>query len=153
MENLIPFTIFGSGIVFGILMLVLIIIMFVADLKEIGTMATVAVLIFLGINYFWGNFPVMTYLTWRNVLIYLFLGFIFSLVRTILKGRELTPEEKKHYDLRWAVFRWWFLFPISAINWILGRFLKDVFDWIYDKIEHIYTYLFNLGDNGKVSTR
>ena len=144
MDNLIPFTIFGSGIAFGIVLVILFVAFILSDLEEKGTIAAVAALIFIAINYLWGTFPILSFLTFKNVFIYLLVGFIFSLIRTLFKGRELTPEQKKRYNLKSSVFRWWFLFPFSAINWIFGSLLKDLYNWVYSKISKVYDYIFNL---------
>jgi hypothetical protein len=78
-------------------------------------------------------------------MIYLFLGFIFSLIRTIAKGRELKDtEDKKYFELKEHVFRWWLLWPICAITWVLGRLLVDVYNFLYSKISRVYEFLFNL---------
>lgn len=143
-QNLIPFALFGSGILFTIALLLLFVVLIFCDLEESGISATVSVLIFLGLNYLWGTFDILTILSIRNVLIYVFVGFLFSIIRTYFKGKELPPEEKKYFHLKDHVFRWWFLFPICIINWIFGSLLKDMFDAIYDKISSVYSRLFNM---------
>lgn len=144
MESLIPFTLFGSGILFGIAIVILFFTLIACDLTESGIWATTFVLIFLGLNYFWGTFDVSIILSFRNIGIYLFVGFLFSLIRTYFKGRELSKDEKKYFDLKNHVFRWWFLWPIAAINWVLGRLLMDLFDFVYKKISQLYTSIFNI---------
>ena len=144
-QNLMPaFTLFGNAILFGLALLTLFIVLVIADLSESGTTATISVLIFLGLNYFWGNFDVLTIISIRNVGVYLFLGFLFSLIRTYFKGKELSVEQKKYFDLKDHVFRWWFLFPICLINWVFGSLLKDMFDAIYMKIGKVYSNLFGV---------
>lgn len=144
MESLITFTLFGSGIAFGIILIALFLAFIASDLSETGEYAVVATLIFIGLNYFWGDFPLLSILTLKNILLYIFSGFIFSLIRTYFKGKELTESEKKYFKLKDHVFRWWLLFPISAINWIFGRLLKDLYNWIYSKISKVYEKLFNI---------
>jgi hypothetical protein len=145
MENLIPFAIFGSSLAFAIMVLALIIIFIASDIEESGHIATLALFIALGFNYFWGNFPVLDFFTFKNISIYVFIGFLFSLVRTYFKGKELNkyPEEKKRFRLKEHVFRWWFLFPISAINWFFGHLLKDLFNFVYKGFEQFYDRIFN----------
>lgn len=144
MENLISFTLFGSGVAFGIMMVALFILLLSADVWEEGTVAVVAVLIAIGLNYFWGTFPILKFISIRNISIYLFLGFIFSLIRTYFKGKELKgSDNKKYFNLKDHVFRWWFLFPFSLINWVFGHLLKDLYNWIYSKTSSIYLSLFN----------
>lgn len=137
-------TLFGSGIALGIVLLLLFISLIAADLSESGWFAAVCISVVVILNAFWGTIPILDILTLKNILLYLIIGFIFSMVRTYFKGKELSKDDKKHYDLKSSVFRWWFLFPISLINWVFGDLLKDLFNWIYSKIESIYLKLFNV---------
>ena len=143
MENLINFSLFGSGIIFGIAILLLFISLIASDIEENGWGASVSLGIFLGLNYFWGNFPVLEYLNLRNIGIYLFIGFLFSLIRTYFKGKELNKTQKEYFNLKEHVFRWWFLFPICMINWVFGKLLKDLYNLLYSKVSKIYTIIFN----------
>ena len=93
MENLIPFTLFGSGIAFGIMLVLLFIILISSDIGEDGIYAFVAVIVAVGLNYFWGTFPILSLISFRNISIYLFLGFIFSLIRTYFKGKKLDAKQ------------------------------------------------------------
>ena len=143
MGLLIPFTLFGSGIAFGIMLVILFIVLVASDIEEAGEYAFVAFLIAIGLNYFWGTLPLLLLLTFKNALSYVFIGFIFSLVRTYFKGKELSAKEKENFRLKDHVFRWWFLFPISAINWIFRKLLRDLFNLIYEKISVVYNTIFN----------
>lgn len=143
MENLLPFTLFGSGILCGIILFILLICLLISDKLENGGWAFVLTSIFLGVNHFWGTIPVASLFTWSNVLLYVFIGFVFSLIRTYFKGRELTHESKRYFKLKEHVFRWWFLFPICALNWVFGDLLVDLYDFVYGKIESVYDSLFN----------
>lgn len=144
MEQFLNFTLFGSGIAFGILLLALFIALIWADVEEAGWAATVCVIIAIGLNYFWGDFPTTNYLTFYNIAGYLFLGFIFSIIRTYFKGRELSDKIKKNFDLKGHVFRWWFLFPICAITWFFRRLVVDAWDWLYWKIGGMYRSIFGI---------
>lgn len=145
MENLITYTLFGSAALFLAVVCVFVISLFVADKFESGESAAMATVVLLLANYFWGTFPVLEYLTVRNVGIYLFIGFVFSLIRTYFKGRELRedPESKARFALKDHVFRWWFLFPVSFLSWLFSGILKDLFDVVYTKISGVYTKLFH----------
>ncbi len=146
MENLIPFYIAGSFIAFAVTFAILFIVIICSDLAESGSFATVAIGAFLGIMYFWGDPTFFEIFTWRNVGIYLFAGKVFALVRTYFKGNELNKEEKKNYiqyDLRDNYLRWWFLFPISAINWVFGRLLRDLGLFVFSKMEKVIIAIFN----------
>ena len=144
MDYLFSFTLFGSGIAFGITLGILLIILIFSDLGESGVLGFLAFLIAIVLNHFWGNFPILHYLSFRNISIYLFLGFIFSLVRTYFKGKKLNEQQKKYFELKEHVFRWWFMFPICLINWIFGDLLKDFYNLIYTKLSKIYESIFNL---------
>jgi len=155
------FILFGSAIGFGIALAVLFLVFLLSDIYENGYAATSSVIAFLIINYFWGNFAWVSIFTWYNVGIYLLIGFIFSLVRTYFKGKEFKivskplfdgdtehmvnedGERKESFELKEHVFRWWFLFPFAAINWVFGRLLIDAWDFIYRKTSKIYESIFN----------
>lgn len=144
MEQFLNFTLFGSGIAFGILLLALFIALIWADIEEVGWAATVSVIIAIGLNYFWGDFPILKYLTFYNIAGYLFIGFLFSIIRTYFKGKELGDKTKKTFNLRDNVFRWWFLWWICAINWIVGRLIADAWNWIFDKLGGMYRSIFGI---------
>ena len=143
MENLIPFTLFGSGIAFGIMLVLLFIILISSDIGEDGIYAFLAVTIAAGLNYFWGTFPILSIISLRNISIYLFLGFVFSLIRTYFKGKKLDAEKKKYFDLKEHVFRWWLMFPICLITWVFGDLLKDLCNFVYSKLSKVYQSIFN----------
>lgn len=144
METLLNFTLFGSELVFYISVISLFIILIFSDPGESLTTAGGAVASFYLFNYFWGNLPLQEILTLKNIGVYTSLGFVFAIVRTYFKGRELDIEERKHFDLKEAIFRWWFLFPIYIINWIWGELLKDLYNFVYVKIKKFFEFIFNL---------
>ena len=143
---LIPFSLFGSVIAFNLIVLTALIIIFISEFTESGGFALCTVLVFLVFNFFWGNLEILNYLTLYNIGSYLFLGFIFSLIRTYFKGKEFKDEKRNKSDfwLKQHVFRWWFLFPFSAVNWVFGTLLRDLFNFAYSKVEGMYLKLFNL---------
>lgn len=143
MENLIPFTLFGSGIAFGIMLVVMFIVFIISDIEEAGYSAFIFLLIVLGLNYFWGNFPILEYFSFKYLLMYFFIGFIFSLIRTYFKGKELTEYKKEYFVLKEHVFRWWLMWPISLINWMFGKLFVDLYNFIYKRVEKFYQMLFN----------
>lgn len=158
MGNLI---LFGSGISFGIAAAILFIAFILSDIYENGYSATISLLVFIGLNYFFGNLLWLSVFTWMNVGAYLFIGFLFSLVRTYFKGKEFNVEDKdgagagniryynskrenkKDFELKDNVFRWWFLFPISALTWIFGHLFVDLWNFLYSKVEKMYDWLFD----------
>lgn len=143
METLLGLSLFGSVFAFYAVLVVLLIIFFSAEFSESGIIAASSFGCFLLLNYFWGNLPLFEIFTFKNIAIYIIAGFIFAIIRTYFKGRELKGDDKKYFDLKSAIFRWWFLFPVSAINWILGKLLKDLYDFVYSKIEKFFNSIFN----------
>lgn len=143
MENLIPFTVFGSAIGFGIMIAIYLIVLFISDWEESGTFATVITGVLVGVIYFWGDTAFFEIFNWKNIAMYLLVGKVFALVRTYFKGKELDAFQKKSFNLRDNYLRWWFLFPFSAINWILGRLLKDFGTFIYSKMSGVIEKIFN----------
>lgn len=143
METLLQLALFGSFTWFVIFTAALFVILLVSDLEENGYVATLFITLFLICNYFWGNLPLLKLITRETVIAYVLIGFIFSIIRTYFKGKELSVREKKDFQLKEHVFRWWFLFPIAAINWIFGRLLKDLWNSVYNKVGSMYLYIFN----------
>lgn len=143
MENLIPFTLFGSGIAFGVMLILLFIVLLWSDSVESGEIGFVGFLIAIGLNYFWGTFPTLSLISFRNISIYLFLGFLFSLIRTYFKGKQMSEDKKKYFDLKGNVFRWWLMFPFCLINWICRDLLSDFYNFVYSKISKVYQLIFN----------
>lgn len=142
-DNLIPFTLFGSGIAFGFMLVAMFIVFIITDATENGTAAFFSLLLFIGFNYFWGTFPLLNVITFRHVGIYLTLGFLFSLIRTYFKGKRLSGRDKENFNLKDHVFRWWLMWPISLINWGFGEVLKDFYNFLYSKLEKFYQSIFN----------
>jgi hypothetical protein len=159
------YTLWGSVGYFIASIVVLFIALQACDIGESGTLATVVFIGFLVANYFAGDMPIFEYITWQSVLIYLGLGIVFSVIRTIAKGKELTkcfetdsnhPEGmskrdkdtlkiyKKRYELKERVFRWLFLFPFSAITWLFGTLFVDAWNYLYSKFGHFYEKLLNV---------
>ena len=144
LSDLVVFTVFGSAIWFLILVAALIVSLFISEYQEEGFGGFAAVVVFVIINKIWGTAPLIELVTWTNVIAYLLIGFIFSLVRTYFKGKELSDEKKKYFQLKEHVFRWWLMFPISMLHWLFGTLLKDLFTRVYDKVESLYNKIFNL---------
>jgi len=160
MELLTAFTLFGYASLFIVAVVALFIAFIAFDIAEVGTGATVSAGIFIGLNYFWGNFPIESYISWQLIGMYVFIGLLFAILRTYFKGKELTKKYnvgigshknptqsleqfKKEYDLKSSVFRWWFLFPISAITWLCGTLLRDAWDVLYAKVGTMFYKILN----------
>jgi hypothetical protein len=168
-SDLIAFTLFGNALIFLGAVVALLITLFIADTEENGFYATIAVLIFIGLNQFKGDFHIQNYVDWWDIGIYLVIGLGFALMRTFFKGRELSKQytddyysivertgdealtieeyitkKKKDFDLKEHVFRWWFLFPISGLVWLSGTVFKDAWNLVYDKIGGVFNKILNL---------
>ena len=143
MENITFFTLFSSSIIFGFMVIMLAIALIVSDIKENGFIAFLALVTASFLNYFWGTFPLTEFITIKNTLIYLFLGFLFSLLKTYIIGKKLTKTQKQSFDLKSHVFRWIALFPICLITWLFGDLLESIYNVIYSKLSVIYETLFN----------
>lgn len=156
---------FGSVLYFYLFSLIFLTILFFADYHESGFHAFGAFLIFLGVTFYWGTFEPLEYLSWGSVGLYLGIGFLYSLVRTYFYGRKAlvyggyktdpSDDEKIKYienqiserkvHLKGNVFRWWFLFPVSFIDWVLSDLVKDIYDWIYKYLHKLYDSILDIG--------
>lgn len=141
METLLNFTLFGSAITFFIALVFLFFILIYVEANEKGPIGIIAFLCFLGFNYLGGNVSIFEIFTLKNIGLYISIGFVFAIVRTYFKGREL---KGRYFDLKSSVFRWWFLFPISAINWVFGKLLRDFYSFIYSKFQKFFEFIFHM---------
>ncbi len=143
---MLAFTLFGSIVWFYIITIIVLIGLFLVENEESGWLGFIISVGYITLDYYTDkNFDLKMIFSWQNVLIYLFLGIVFSLIRTYFKGKELTEDEKKRFELKEHVFRWIFMFPISLLNWLVFRVLfKDIFNYLYKKAESTYTKLFNM---------
>lgn len=84
MEALLPYTLFGSGIAFGIALCLFLFLLVIFEWNESGQAMLGAFGIFGGIFLLWGSFPITAYITWANVGIYVFTGFLYTVVRILI---------------------------------------------------------------------
>lgn len=171
MESLFTSLLLFGGAIFWTwaVLIAFVIVCFIADLSEKGYVAFIAFLALGGLYYWQGDFKAFLHIfTWGTVVGYIAIGFIYSLCRTYIAGRKLgkkikdlpTEATKKSGDyetreyaikeyiseeLAGNVFRWWFLWVISLIDWIVGDFLKDVWDIIWKFLKNLYKDLLNWG--------
>ena len=167
-EGILAATLFGSFIWFCIFTSTLLILFFVSEFNEEGSIAFFALIVYAAFMYLAGIIDPNVYvpiLSWTSVLLYLGIGFLFSLIRTyfyglkkkrtfLIKYTEPTKDDKDYaiqdmiYDLKGNVFRWWFMWPISAISWVIKDLLKDFCEFIYKHTKVIFkniaTYAFNI---------
>lgn len=166
LTNLTGFLFFGSVLWFWIFTSAFVISLFLSDIYENGYFAFGSFLVFLGFMHFKSNIDLLGFiqLYWYTPLIYLGIGLVYAMVRTYFYGRkpythwsfdkDNSPEKLKELKrvklkskLKGNVFRWWFLFPISFINWVLSDLLKDFFNAIYSKLRKVFEGILDMGIN------
>jgi hypothetical protein len=143
LELLQSFTLFGSVIGFYIAVLLLIGLLFYSDIEEQGYGAFFSFLIFVGVTYFWSNFNILFYFSWELICSYLGIGLLYSFIKTYFFARKKGEDGRKY--IKENVFRWWFLWPVSLINWILSDIIRDLYNLVYNKLSRLYDGIFNLG--------
>lgn len=137
------FVLFGSFIWFWIIFGLLIITLFASDIQEQGYGASFSLTLFLGLNYFWGNLNILSFLNYKHILMYLCLGLLYSFIRTYFYAKK-EGEIGRRY-LKENIFRWWFLWPISLINWIFSDLISNLYDLIYSKLNILFNKIFDWG--------
>ena len=133
------------------------------------------VLIIIAYNVWGDIKAILPLFSFVTVSIYLVIGLVFSILRTFFMGRTLGKKIKNliksneelrianpRYayddgtsikglrkpfidDLKGNVFRWWFMWPVSMITWLITDLIKDMWDYVYSKIKNFYNYLLELG--------
>jgi hypothetical protein len=167
MGSLLTVTLFGSVIWTVVSVVLFLTILFASDIEENGIYAFVSLIVFGVIYYFWGTFePLLIFLSWKMLSLYFVVGLIYSIVRTFFEGRTLgedikdLPDEKPNVysynnkesqkniffdELKGNVFRWWFMWPISLINWAVTDLIADIWDYLYSKMKKFYNLILELG--------
>lgn len=156
-------TLFGSVIWFWVSVAVFLTICFASDINKNGFYAFGTLVVFIILFNFWGNIePILSFLTVKNIFIYLGIGFLVATLRTFVASKKLKkkikklPDEKpKEYpyttkkeaknefikELEGNVSRWWFMWPISSISFLI----KDGWEFVYSKIKGYFKYIVELG--------
>jgi len=149
MEGLLALAIFGSFVWFCIISAIIICIFFWSENAEHGGIAFVGLILFLIINYFWGNVPISNYISWINGLVYFGIGFLYAIIKSYVYGLKSTDTKWDIDDLKGNVFRWWFIWPVSLINWIFSDLLSDLYSFLYKLFKGTFEFFFTLGVNNK----
>lgn len=145
---------YSFGMYIGFILILVLLFVFEVTEHNAGAIGVTLGCIILGLYYSDYSFSINH--LWY-VIVYLFIGFIFALIRTFFKGRELkqkdeewnskadksfTVEYKKNYNLKAAVFRWWLIWPISGLAWFCGRIVVDIFNYLYSKLQGLFEKVF-----------
>lgn len=138
-------TLFGAWWAFSGAVVVWFYCLFASENEENGWIASIATAVFLGLLYYKSNVNPLPYFTLLNVLLYVGVGFVYSLIKTYFYSRAggYKSELKEH------VFRWWGLWPVSLLYWIFSDLLKDLYDVVYSKISVVYDKIFEFGKKDK----
>lgn len=132
----------GGTVWFVTFLIIVAICCFVALLEEQLIWASVPIMIFSLTNLFWGSPKFWEYVNFTTVSQYLVIGFIYSLIRTFFKGKELEEYQKKSFDLKGNAFLWWMLWVFDLIRWVLGKLIWNIYDWFYKWFHKMYEAIF-----------
>jgi hypothetical protein len=56
-----------------------------------------------------------------------------------------TYEYNINRKIKENIFRWWFMWVISLIVWIISDMVEEIYDCVYQRMSKIFDYVFNLG--------
>jgi len=171
-EAFLSIALFGSFVWWSIITAVLLIILFVSEVNENGYVAFGFVVAYLTLFYFKGNQDLGVFLDWNYLLIYLSVGIIYSVIRTLNLGLKKKKEVQEHINnsesywiktkkdaikykkqqhqellkkLAANVSRWWFMWPISLIVWTLSDLMSDFWNWLWKIFRSVFEAIFNFG--------
>lgn len=159
-HTILSLALFGSVVWALIVLIILLVVFFAADIEENGYAATFFFAITCVLFYFFGKetwHKFISILTFLNIALYLGLGLAHAFVRVFFHGRNemikvnkdrkagRTYEHTIEKDIKGNVFRWWFLWPISLINWFIQDMIKDIYNWIYQRMTKIFDFFMELG--------
>ena len=158
-QALIALTLWGSFLWGIALVLVFLLICIISDVNENGFLATTYLILAIVMLYFWGDKSyehILSFLTWKFIIIYLVLGLMHSLMRSFFHGREQMDLVNEHKQKQWSshtidrnlkhhVARWWFLWPISLSIWIIKDKLKAAWNFCWNKINKVFDWFMELG--------
>lgn len=170
-ETFLSITLLGSFVWWCIITAVLLIIFFISEVKENGYVAFGFAVAYLTLFYFKGNQDLGVFLDWIYLLMYLGIGIIYSVIRTLNLGLKSKNEVQKHINstnwdikskkdaikykkrqreqllekLDGNVFRWWFMWTISLIVWTLSNLMSDFWNWLWKTFRSFFEEIFNLG--------
>lgn len=169
-EAFLSIALFGSFVWWSIITAVLLIILFVYEVKENGYVAFGFVVAYLVVFYFWGNKDLGFLLDWKLLASYFGIGLLYSIIRTLILGSKKKTEIQEHInkdswikskkdairykegqgrelrrELSGNVSRWWLMWPISLIVWTLSDLLSDFWNWLWKGFRKVFEAIFALG--------
>lgn len=153
MQELLSLSIFGSFIGFIAATVVLFALFFYAEYEKQGFIALVAVIAYLVVNHYWGNVPLKSLVTFPNIAIYLGAGLVYAVIKTYFYGRSVAADGKTLNsaidDLKGHVFRWWFIWPVSLVSWLVTDFIVEGFELLWDNIGTSFRKILTAGYESK----
>jgi hypothetical protein len=153
MQDLLTLSMFGGFVGFVAANLVLLFLFFYAEYKEQGFIAFVAVLGYLIANHYWGNVPIKSLFSWLNISVYLGTGLVYAAIKTYFYGRSVAAEDgslnRAVDELKGHVFRWWFIWPVSLISWLVSDFIIEGFELLWDNIGSSFRKILTAGYESK----
>jgi hypothetical protein len=160
MIELLKLSLFGSTIC-GLLVLALfILICFISEVNENGYIAFASFLAFLLSFYIFGKeswYILISFFSIKALCYYIIFGWIHSFIRVYFYGRNqmkiLNEDRKKgvsyehriERNIKDHILRWWLLWPVSLLSWFIQDMVKDIFNWIYQRVEKLFTFVLELG--------
>ena len=153
MQELLSLSIFGGFIGFIAATIVLFAIFFYAEYQKQGFIALVGAIAYVAVNHYWGNVPLKDLITFPNILIYFGTGLVYSVIKTYFYGRAVATEnkflEQAINELKGHVFRWWFIWPVSLISWLVTDFIVEGFALLWDNIGTSFRKILTAGYESK----
>lgn len=153
MQDLLALSMFGTFVGFVAATLVLIFLFFYAEYQEQGFIALAAVIAYVVLNHYFGNIPIKSLFTATNIGVYLGAGLVYAVIKTYFYGRSLAAKEKDlkyaFDDLKGHVFRWWFIWPVSLISWLVTDFIIEGFELLWDNIGNSFRKILTAGYESK----
>jgi hypothetical protein len=161
-------TLFGSALLFWISVFIFVVICFISDIVEEGGWAFAGMIVLGILFYLRADIkPILGIFTLINIFFYVLLGFLFTAFRVFFTGRKFWREikdlpvigkdENNYYrsqgyrkdefvsNLSGNVSRWWLMWPVSLLNLIFVDVIKEVWMFIYPRMNRFYVYILELG--------
>lgn len=153
MQDLLTLSMFGGFVGFVAATLVLLFLFFYAEHEKQGFIAFVAVVAYLIANHYWGNVPIKSLFSWFNVSVYLGTGLVYAVIKTYSYGRSVAADggslDRAVDELKGHVFRWWFIWPVSLISWLVSDFIVEGFELLWDNIGNSFRKILAAGYQSK----